>query len=302
MRKSLLGLGIVAALLLIASARNGEGQASATDDERAIRQAVAAYADAFNKGDLAALAAFWAADAEYVAEDGTITKGRDAIAGLFRPFFTEADRKGSRITLEVTSVHVLKGDVALQDGNSAITGPDGTASQGRYTAVWSKSDGKWQIHRARDLPYGPDESPGASGPLKELQWLVGQWEGDKGNVRVDVRWTLDRAFLAEEYKAKRGEGELSVQQLIGFDPLTGRIKSWYFDSRGNYGEGLWQRDGNSWRVQTAGVLGNGQTGTGVNVLRYVDDQSLVFQSRDREIGGQPIPDAEVTLTRKAAAK
>jgi len=130
-RQSLLCLGFIAALLLFATTRNGEGQAPATDDERAIRQAVAAYADAFNKGDLAALAAFWAADAEYVAEDGTITKGRDAIAGLFRPYFTEADRKGSKMTLEVTSVRVLKGDVALQDGTSAIAGPDGTASPGR---------------------------------------------------------------------------------------------------------------------------------------------------------------------------
>jgi uncharacterized protein (TIGR02246 family) len=297
---SLLGLAVVAPALLFVIVRVGEGQAPAADETQAIRQAVAAYTAAFNKGDADAVAGFWAADSEFTDDTGMTTKGRDAIAALFRPYFTEESRKGSKMAVTITSVRLLKGDVALQDGVSVITAPDGTSSQANYSSVWSRSDGKWQIHSARELPYGPNDSTGASSSLKQLEWLVGQWEGDEGKVSVDVRWALNRAFLEQEYKAKHGDGELLVRQYIGFDPLTGQIKSWYFDSRGNYGEGLWERDGNSWQVTTAGVLSMGQTGTGRNVLRYVNDQSFVFQSTDREIGGQPIPDAQVTLTRKPA--
>jgi hypothetical protein len=206
------------------------------------------------------------------------------------------------MALKVTSVRLLKGDVAMQDGVAAITDANGAVEEGRYSAVWFKSDGKWQIRSARDLPYDASDSPGATGVLKELQWMVGDWEAEKGVVNVSVRWSLNRAFLQQDYTVKNADGEMQVMQLVGFDPLTGQIKSWTFDSLGGYGEGLWERDGNSWTVQTAGVLPGGQTGTGVNVIRFVDDQNVVFQSNDREIEGQPIPNAEVKLTRKAEKK
>lgn len=304
MRKSLILLGALAPVLLVVWVRVGGGQAAPDDQTQAVRDATAAYAAAFNKGDAQAVSGFWAKDAEYVDDDGKSTKGRDAIAELFRPYFTDKELKGSKMALTAASVRVIKGDVALQDGTATITRPDGSTDQSRYASVWSKVDGKWVIHSARDLPYGSgsDDSSSAVASLKDLDWMVGQWEGDKGNVNVSVRWALDRKFLEQEYKAKRGETDLTVKQFVGFDPLTGQLKSWYFDSRGNYGEGLWERDGNSWLVETAGVLSAGQTGTGRNVFRFVDDQSLVFQSKDREIDGQPIPDAEVTLTRKPAAK
>jgi hypothetical protein len=99
---------------------------------------------------------------------------------------------------------------------------------------------------------------------------------------------------------KQGEGGVEIQQLVGFDPLTGQIKSWTFDSLGGYGEGLWTRDGNSWVIDTAGVLPNGQTGTAVNTIRFVDDQTALFQARHREVGGQPIADSELKLVRKAS--
>jgi uncharacterized protein (TIGR02246 family) len=276
----------------------GQTPTKAADEEQAIRSAVAAYAAAFNKGDMAGLAAVWAPDAEYIDEAGTVTKGRDQIANLFKQFVT--DRKGSKMDLKVTSIRMLKGDVAMQDGTAIITGPDGTTDEGRYSAVWFKTDGKWQIRSARDLPY--DGVTGAGGALKDLQWMIGDWEGEKGVVNATVRWALNKSFLQQDYTVKGADGEMSVTQLIGFDPLTGQIKSWTFDSLGGYGEGLWDREGNTWTVQTAGVLPGGQTGTGINVIQFVDDQNVVFRSRDREVEGQPIPDAEVKLVRKGATK
>jgi uncharacterized protein (TIGR02246 family) len=297
MRKTLISLGLLAVGLLGLTVHGDEGRAPATDDGRAIRQAVSAYADAINKGDLAALSAYWADDAEYIDEKGTVTRGREAIAALFKHFL--ADIKGSKIALHVTRVRPLTADVAMQDGTSTLTRPDGSVDDGRFTAVWAKQGGKWLIRSARDLP---TESADAGGALKELQWMVGDWEGAKGEVRVSVRWTLNKAFLVNTYQVKGPAGELQVTQLMGHDPLTGRIKSWTFDSHGGYGEGLWTREGNTWSIETAGVLANGETGTAVNIIRYVDDDNAVFQARDREVGGQPIPDSEVKLVRKAAKK
>jgi hypothetical protein len=129
--------------------------------------------------------------------------------------------------------------------------------------------------------------------------MVGDWKADKEGIDVSVRWTLNQAFLVEEYKVKQGDTGIEVKQLIGFDPLSGQIKSWTFDSLGGYGEGLWTRDGNSWVIETAGVLPGGQTGTAVNVIRREDDRHAVFQAKRREVAGQPIADREVKLVRKA---
>jgi uncharacterized protein (TIGR02246 family) len=298
MRKTIIPLAFLAICLLFLAVGNGGGQAPAANDEQAIRKTVEAYASAFNKGDLAALGAVWAPDAEYIDEKGKATKGRDAIAALFKQQF--AEQKGAKIAFKVTNIRPLTTDVILQDGVSTLTTADGTVDEGRFTAVWFKKDGKWLLRSARDLPYDASTTPGAAGALKNLQWLVGNWEGEKGGISLTARWALNQAFMTLEYKIKEADGEMHVMQLIGFDPLTGQTKSWTFDSHGGYGEGLWAREGNRWVATTAGVLPDGGTGTATNIVRYVDDHSFVFQTRDREIGGQPIPDGEVKLVRKSA--
>jgi uncharacterized protein (TIGR02246 family) len=295
MRKSLLCVPLVAVCFLGYRAISGDGPARADNAEQTIRETVAAFADAFNKGDMTAFSELWAKDAEYINEAGTATHGRDAIATLFKRYL-EA-HKGARIALKVTSIRPLSENVALQDGTSALHESSGTTDEGRYTAIWVKTDGKWRLRSARDLP--SDSSDAAAGsPLKELKWLVGNWEAEKGALNLSIRPTLNQAFLTVDYKTKAGDNEMTVMQLIGFDPLSGQIKSWTFDSLGGYSEGLWRRDGSTWTAEVAGVLPSGQTGTAINVIRYVDDNTFVFQARDRVIGDQPIPNSELKATRK----
>jgi uncharacterized protein (TIGR02246 family) len=299
MRKTLVAIGLLALCAAVLYVGTGNGQAPAANDaSQTVRQAVASYADAFNKGDMAAIAAVWAPDAEYVNEEGTVTKGRDNIVALFKRYAT--DLKGTKLNLKVTSIRPIKGDIVLQDGTSAYKRPDGSVDDGRFTAVWTKTDGKWQLQSVRDLPAEEGDAASPAARLKEMQWMIGDWEGAKGSVTVKVRGVLNQAFLSMEYKAKSADAELTVMQLVGFDPLSNQIKTWTFDSQGGHGEGLVSRDGNSWGGQTAGVLPSGQIGTAVNVIRYIDDNTAMFQVRDREVAGQPIPDAEIKLVRKAA--
>jgi uncharacterized protein (TIGR02246 family) len=297
MRRKLIALGLLVLCLAPFTARGDDSQLTAAD-EQAIRQTVAAYADAFNKGDLGALTSVWSVNAEYIDEKGVMTKGRPAIAAQFKQYL--GSLKGAKIAFKITNIRPLTSDVALQDGTSKLARADGSIDDGRFTAVWFKKDGKWLLRSVRDLPH--ESTAGAGGALKELQWMVGDWKGDKEGIDVSVRWALNQAFLLQEYKVKQGDSGIHVKQLVGFDPLTGQIKSWTFDSLGGYGEGLWTREGNSWVIQTAGVLPEGQTGTAVNVIRRVDDNHAVFQAKSREVGGQPIADSEVKLMRKAPEK
>jgi uncharacterized protein (TIGR02246 family) len=292
--------GLCAAFLLTGQAQPPAGTPTAgrpaDDAQQAIRRAVAAYADAFNKGDVQAIATFWTPDAEYTSEDGTPYKGRDTIIALFRKFLT--DQKGSKMALSVKTIRLISPEVALGEGTSEVTAPDGTVDKGRFTAAWVKSGGKWLMTNARDEP---TEEELAAGAMKGMRWLIGEWlSTDKdGTTAMTCKPTLGGAFLHLEFTAKRADGTMTVMLMIGFDPVTDQLKSWTFDSLGGYGEALWARDGNQWVGQAVGVLPDGDDGSTTYVIKYEDDQSFTLQMRDRQIGGHPLPNAEVKYVRKA---
>jgi hypothetical protein len=95
---------------------------------------------------------------------------------------------------------------------------------------------------------------------------------------------------------------MKVTQWVGWDPQTEQIKSWVFDDQGGNAEALWVRNGNTWMADSVGVLPDGSTGSGVNVLKYQDDKTFIWQSIRREVDGQPLPDMEVKFTRAVPAK
>lgn len=277
-----------------------QGQPANPEDEQAIRKTVEAYAAAFEKGDLDAVTAMYAPDAEFIDPAGKTIKGRAAITALFKK--EAANLKGFKIKFHVASLKVLKSEVGLEDGTSELVAPDGTSSKRRYSAVWVKSGGKWLITQARDYPGDPEAADSNSyAKLKDLEWLVGTWAADEkgASVSVNCRWILNKHFLQQEYAVKTKDGTTAtVLTLIGWDPLSGRIKSWVYDSRGGYGEGQWTRQGNTWQVRAIGVLPDGRRASGVHLYKHSDDKSYTWQAADREVDGAPVADMEVKFTRK----
>ncbi len=216
-------------------------QATASTDEQAIRKNLDNYCDAFNRGDVDAVIAYWADDANYVDDQGNAHRGHQAIAALFKD--SSENLQGYKLGLEIQTLRLVDPEVALEDGVATLTGPDGDASSGRYTAVWVKSGDRWLVKSAHELPGSADaDSPRNADYLKPLGWLVGDWKSEDGGPSVDLkcRWALDKNFVVQEYTvAGRDGNDLQVSQWIGFDPETGQIKSWTFDSLGGHGEALW---------------------------------------------------------------
>jgi uncharacterized protein (TIGR02246 family) len=303
MYRATLGLGILGAVGLAVGLVLGQvsppagtytGGAPAADSSAAIRKTVADYCEAFNKGDAAAVAAYWAPDAEYTNEAGAETKGRAAIAALFRTFL--AEHKGAKMSLSVKSIRFLRSDVALGEGTSEVVTAEGP-DKGRFTAAWVKADGRWLLTSARDLP-GDGETVS---PIQGLAWLAGEWQSEGGRtpVKMTARPVLGKAYLQLEFAIQRPEGELSVLYLFGYDPASEQVKSWTFDSAGGYGEALWSRDGNTWVGRANGVLPDGGSGSTTFTVKFVDDQSFVLLMRDRQVAGQPLADSETKYVRKA---
>jgi uncharacterized protein (TIGR02246 family) len=275
--------------------------ASAAADSAAVRKATADYVAALNKGDLDGILAFWAPDAEYIDEAGKATRGKEAVAKMFRQVLP--DLKGHKVTAKEHSLRTLRPDVALEDGSLEFCGPDGCKEYNRYAVVWTKADGKWLISSARDLPAEAVEAPSLAYPrLQALEWLVGEWVDDtaKIDVKLSCRWAPNKAFLLLDYEVKReGQDAMQVQQRIGWDGHNQAVRSWVFDSHGGFGEGQWQKDGRKWVVDCAGVLPDGGTGTATNVWEFVDPNTFVWRAVGREVDGQPVGDMEVKFVRKA---
>ncbi len=285
-----------------AAQERAEPQANKANDEPGVRKAGAAYVDAMNKGDLEGVMACWAPDADYVDESGKATRGKEALAELFKKGIAET--KGSKVTHTVHSLKFLRPEVAVEDGSMEFVAPDGSKDTDRYTVVWVKSGDRWLISSVRDVPDETADVPSMAYPqLKGLEWLVGEWQDASEHIDVHVvcRWDLNKSFLLMQYEVKHpGEDPVRVTQRIGWDDRNLLVRSWTFDSQGGFGESTWQREGNRWTAATTGTLPDGGAGTANNVYEFVDQNTFVWRSLDREVDGQPLADAEIKFVRKAA--
>ncbi len=172
-------------------------------------------------------------------------------------------------------------------------------------AVWSKTGDKWQIRSVRDLPNEPATEPTpAAEQLKQLAWMLGRWshKGDAVSAAINCHFALTESFLVHDYTLSPKDGDpFQVTQFIGWDPRNDRLRSWYFDSRGSFGEGEWTRSGNTWTIQSSGTLPDGRGASSTNSWTFVDDQTCVWKSINREIDGQPVADSEVEFKKQPAA-
>ena len=144
MKRLAMGLAAVVVILL------GAAQGSVADDqadpaeEKVIRERNEAFVAAFNKGDIQAMAATYAPDADFLSAEGKRVKGRAELEKYFAKGF--AENKGLKLKHSDSLIRFLKPDVAIADGTWEITGrPEGNPARGHYTAILMKRDGKWLI-------------------------------------------------------------------------------------------------------------------------------------------------------------
>lgn len=286
-----------------AAGQKGEGSTRA-GAEAEIRKANTDYAAALAAGSLDAVMAFWAPDADYIDEAGKQTQGSDKISALFQKSLPEM--KGSKVNIRVHSLKFLRPDICLEDGTVEKTAPTGVKDSNRFSIVWSRTGDKWLISNVRDIPTDTGDLPSAAASyLNDLGWLVGEWVDDspKGDVTVKVAWATNKAFLLMDYVIKRPDADpLEVSVRVGWDARIGRIRSWVFDSTGGFAEAYWRKDGKRWIVGTTGILPDGGTGGATNIYEFVDENTFVWRSTERDVDGQPLPDAEVKFVRKSEKK
>src|SRR5262245_31106773 len=144
MKRLAMGLAVVVVILLGAAQGSVGDDKADPADEKAIRERNEAFVAAFNKGDIKAMAATYAPDADFLSAEGKRVKGRAELEQYFAKGFGE--NQGLKLKHADCTIRFLKPDVAIGDGTWEITGrPEGKATKGLYTAVWMKRDGKWLV-------------------------------------------------------------------------------------------------------------------------------------------------------------
>ncbi len=292
----LLSLLVLSGLAVAAAAA---GNARAQDaKEAAIRQTVAAYVEAFNRGDAAGLAACWAEDAEFLTPGGKALQGRAAIQEGFATFFK--NNPGAKLDVEIDSIRV-EGDSAVEQGSAQVTYADEAGDVSNYVARYVQQDGKWLLASSNEALAPPTHYE----QLKELEWLVGTWvdQEEDSTIETVCRWTKNRNFMTRSFSVKIADRiELEGTQVIGWDPAQGVIRSWVFDSDGGFGVGIWSRNGGRWTIRALRELPDGRKASSINTLTRVDENSFTWGSTGREVDGEVLPCINpVTVVRKTEA-
>jgi uncharacterized protein (TIGR02246 family) len=121
--------------------------ATTAADEAAIRAILRQMADAWNTGDGVAFAAPFAADADFIAFEGTHLKGRPEIAAFHVHAF-DTVVKGTRLECRVQFVRFLSPELALMHSHAEVALPgEADPSPSRDSMelfVVAKTNGSWQ--------------------------------------------------------------------------------------------------------------------------------------------------------------
>ncbi|HLJ12254.1 MAG TPA: SgcJ/EcaC family oxidoreductase [Planctomycetaceae bacterium] len=254
----------------------------------------------YNQRDGKAFSALFTPDGEYVDEKGFVFHGRKAIEDEFTAFFKSNPE--TTIDVELTSMRSIAAGLLAADGATHFRrAKSEPAVVGRCSFVAAKDGAKWLIASLREVEAAGNQLSHHE-QVQQLSWLIGEWidEGSSSHVHFSCRWDESQNFLLRDFAVHvAGQKAITGTQRIGYDPITGHLKTWIFDSGGGYGDGYFHREGDSWVLHTSGVTSDGRMASGTNIFTRIDDHRMSWEGVDRVVGGERVPDiVKVTIVRK----
>jgi uncharacterized protein (TIGR02246 family) len=276
-------------------------QLGSTPEEKAVLDGIAAFAKIYESANAKALAELFLDESMIVDPDGNATRGKAAVAAMYEEAFKE--NPGLKLESSVQDIRFLTPDLVRVEGKARLSVSRGDAAEFTgFTTLLARRDGKWRIAEIHEYA-APAEEVSPYERLKELEWMVGEWveEGDKANAHSTVRWADNQSFLLRTYSIEvQGEKPSTGTMIIGWDPQSGQIKSWLFNSEGGHGEGLWTRTSDKeWVVKATGVLRDGRPTSATQIQTMINKDSVKVSSIDRIIGGVVAPDLiDIVMVRK----
>jgi uncharacterized protein (TIGR02246 family) len=242
-----------------------------------------AFLKAFESGDAERVASFWTAEGELIGDDGSVYRGRAAIARAYRELFGTRQKRQAEIQPE--SLRFPSQDTAIEEGTFKVRVGKAEPTASRYSILHVREGGKWHMAVVR-------EWPAEAASLRDLEWLIGTWVARRDDVEVHTtyEWMWNKSFIRVHFSIRQKDREVSGFQMIGKDTASGELRSWTFESEGGFGEAMWSRDGKKWVLDSAGRLSDGSTMAATNVLTPLDQDSFTWQTVKRSIDGEEVED------------
>lgn len=269
-------------------------------DEEAIRANIAKYVESYNRRDSKTMASMWSPEAVYMDPDtGEGIVGLENIAKHFDYQF--AGSEDAKLVVVVDSIEFVSPNVAIEKGSATVSYSDFPDEETNYTAVHVRRDGKWLLDRVSEVAI-PEPPHSNYEHLKDLDWMIGNWidEDETSSITTECQWTKNRNFMTRAFAASvRDQINMSGMQVVGWDPAAKQIRSWVFDSEGGFGEGTWEKKDNQWIIKSTGTLPDGSKASATHIMTMIDDNSYTWQSIDRQVDGEILPNVEEVLIVRA---
>ena len=253
------------------------------EDEAAIRKQSAAFLRAIEKGDAKALAVFWTEEGEYLGSDGASFRGRAAIEEAYAKAFAKKAMLKAEANIE--SIRFLSRDTAIEEGYARVQkGKSEQPVSSRYSILYVREGGAWLMAVLREWP---DEGIA----LRDLDWIIGTWTAkvEDTEIRATYEWDESKKFIRVRSTIKGKDRNVTLTEMIGKDPRNSSLRSWLFESEGGFGDATWTWDGKRWSLEATGVQANGSEMTATNIITRLDNDTFTWQSVDRTVDGEEVP-------------
>lgn len=284
-----------AAVLAAAIGVTGVALADAVPVVEELKKASAAYAEAFNKGDFAALADQWTPRAELV-EGGARLEGRDTIVESIKAW--KARHPQASLAIELRDVEHVAEPMARVSGVMRFTRKPGEKPlESRFTGLRVKEGGVWRLAESR-------VTPAHVAALDDLDWILGTWQADvadRATIQIAYEKALGGYTIVGRTKITPKPGKavnlpngIEAMEVIHADRDAGLIRSWVFDSTGARAEGFFEFDGTSFEKVMSGTPSDavrGRVASWVQVISPSGEGKVTTHMIERTIDGVGLPDA-----------
>ncbi len=288
--------GLLAGLLMCAPAL-AQDDYGGEADQNAIRDAIVSYVKAMNEADAAAAAKCWSEEGVWIDPAGQQIVGVAEIEKHLVEMFAAGG--GPKIELLNIDVRFIAPNVATEEGEVIITRPGQPPQRTTYITIHTRTGDGWKLNSVRETVI---PTPATNYQyLQELEWMIGDWVDSAGDLSVETtcEWTTNQNFMLRTFRATNGDVvEMEGTQVVGWDAARQQIRSWVFDSDGGFGHGVWARDEATWIVESEFQDATGLKGSSRSSYTYVDADTFKYQSTNRVLDGQPLPDVDpITISR-----
>ncbi len=265
------------------------------EDEKSLRTQAEEYASAFERGDAASISNMWTKEGSLTDTKGRLFKGRDAIARLYQAYFTQFG--GQPMEIAIASLKFPSDNIAIEEGTARLRQTATPGSSSRYLVVHVKDSGQWLMSAVVETACA---LPSSHECLKDLSWLIGDWtaKGVPGKaLHLKANWAGSGNFIHCLYQ-EDGSARASATQIIGWNPVSQKFVSWYFDQDGGFGQGTWVKDTPGWRVDARAIEPDGTTCSATYVFKPLPGDSFSWRSIKRKLGGSQLPNTpEIIIER-----